>query len=173
MVDHKFVNGICTACGRNSSITKVAMTDNSESEKVWSMEKIYEIALNYGFEDTYNSFVYYLDGTTLSSARIDSLGRIHLTVSFENTKGEIVNLPIAKNFERVSVKNTSAPIGTLLYADIVDRELLLTYKNGIRVSAGSLNGSASSHITGFAINASNELVIYYSDNLIAYAGLIS
>ena len=119
---------------------------------------------------SYTSFMYSLSGASLKNASMNAVGMLRLTVTYPMNNGSIIETPVILTVEKVSPSSSNASIGVLMRADIDNNELLLTYTTGTQVSAGKVTGSSGTTISGFGINAKNELIIYYSNNTIAYAG---
>ena len=87
--------------------------------------------------------------------------------------GEEFDTPLIYSITRVSPENKNKSIGTIIRADVVDGELYLTYNNGNEVFAGCLSGKNIVTIVGFGINYENELIIYYSNDTLAFGGKLS
>ena len=174
---HNYVNGICSGCGisintKNELIT-YSMPENANNIGMWSFDEIYETACSVGCIVSYSEFMTMLSGSSLKNASADILGILHITATCYIEDGKVYEFPLVLNFERVSPTNPSSPMGVLLRADIENNELLLTYTTGSQVPAGKLISKSGKSIIGFGINANNELVVYYSDNTIAFAGRFS
>lgn len=174
MSEHNYVDGVCTECGALGSsiesLQTITLPPNSDNQGVWSFEKIYETASSLIFNGTYSEFMNSLSGLSLKNARVDSLNLLHMNARAILNDGSVRELPLILTFTSVSPINPSATIGVILRADIEDGELILTYTTGTEISVGKLNPDVGTRITGFGVNKNKELVIYYSNGMISFAG---
>jgi hypothetical protein len=177
MSEHSFINGMCAFCGTIEStkkeLTPIAIPSGADNEGMWSLEKIYELACVIGFEGSYDRFTKVLTGVSLKNASVGLFNSFNATAVANMTEGNILEFPVALTYETVSPKNPGASLGVILRADINDSELLLTYTTGIQISAGKFNSNYGVKIVGIGINADNELIVYYSNNTMAFAGKIA
>lgn len=174
--DHSYVNGICSICGAlespDNTIIHIPMPQNANNQASWNMSKIYDTSIKFGFNGTCSEFLSYCSNISLDGAYIDSLGFFHTTVSVK-CKKDTFNVPVGLIVGKVS------PVGegvnqTVAGVSFEKDTLLITYQNELQLSAGKLsNDNSSAYITGFGLNTNNELVIYYSDNTISFAGKLA
>ena len=179
MTEHNYANGICTACGVSAdsakkALTAVQMPTNADNQGMWSFSKIHEKTCSTLNADvSYSSFMYSLSGASLKNASFNVIGMLRLTVTYPLNNGSVFETPVILTVDKVSPINSDSPIGVLLRADIENNELFLTYTTGNKVSAGKIIGNNETTISGFGINSKNELIIYYSNNTIAFGGLFA
>lgn len=178
MSEHNYINGICTNCGSIGSpkkqLTATAMPENADNQGMWSFYNVHNKACStMNSTMSYSAFMASLSGTSLKNATVDAFGLLHITVTYPLTNGNLFELPVVLNIDKVSPANPTSPIGVLMRADIENNELFLTYTTGTQVSAGKILASIGTTISGFGINAKKELIIYYSNNTIAYAGIFA
>ena len=174
---HNFVNGACTVCGipgyAENQIEPQAMPENANNTAAWSLEKIHQTAQSLGFTDPYDSFIRGLQYGHLDNIYIDPLGLLHFKVTFINKEDKELELPFAMAVSKVSpINKKDSKFGFISKVQIQNEQLILTYSDGIQASAGAL-ANATVTVTKFGLNPDNELVIYYSNNTIAFAGKIS
>ncbi len=175
--DHNFQDGVCSVCGTSgqsgTSINPIPMPTGANNTAAWSMEKIHETALSLGFKGDYNQFIHQIATGTgvIQDVYVDNLGMFHLNVSVTNTDGKNFEFPLAFIIGRVSPTNSQvSDLENVYKAKIKNNEMMITYSDGLQVSAGRVQDTYGAYITGFGLNTNNELVIYYSDNTIAFAG---
>ena len=176
-LDHNYVNGVCTECGQykdeSTELYPVAIPIGSNNDGLWSLEKIYEL-LRYAGQFQYSSYYDFtssLPDTYFTRMSISS-NALHITMTCSDD-GEEFDTPLIYSITRVSPENKNKSIGTIIRADVVDGELYLTYNNGNEVFAGCLSGKNIVTIVGFGINYENELIIYYSNDTLAFGGKLS
>lgn len=167
---HNFINGKCTVCTQKGSsgrdIIPEPMPENVNNSAMWSMQEIYETSKKFGFEGTYEKFLFSLTGP-VQDFYVDTLGFLHFTVIEDN------ELSLCFPYSKVSPENTKeSQLASVYRLEINGENLLITYSDGVQIPAGKISMYASTHITGFGLNKNNEVVIYYSDNTIAFAGTI-
>lgn len=175
MSEHNYVNDICTQCGRHRSdrdaLVPTAMPNNANNNGMWSFSTIHAKACSTMKTDVnYSLFISSLSGASLKNASVDSFGMLHVTVTYPLDNGSLFELPVMLTVDKVSPSSAGAPIGVLRRADIENNELFLTYTTGAKLYAGKILGNGEMIISGFGMNYNKELVIYYSNNTIAYAG---
>ena len=171
---HSYVGNVCIKCGTHATakqMTRVTLTLGTDTSGKWSFQSIYDLARTFGYSWSYSSFMSSLTGNSLKQAYLDSLGFFHVTVSSPNADGSLLETPLALPIQRVEVTNPLPSLGRLLRADVEEGgELVFTYADASRCSAGSFTAPMS--ITGFAISTEGELVIFYGNGMIAFAGTI-
>ena len=173
--EHNYVNGVCTVCnGLNNSkngLTAVPMPTNANNQGKWSFPKIHEkVCSTMNTNVSYSAFMNSLSGASLKNASINLFGSLSLTVTYPLKNGGIFEMPVVLSIDNVSPTNPSESIGYLLRADIKNSELYMTYTTGLEMYAGKISGNGENAISGFGVNSQKELVIYYSNNTIAYGG---
>lgn len=178
MADHNYINGICSVCGcigtPNKELTATRIPENADNQGMWSFYNIHNKARStMDLHMSYSEFMSSISGSSLKNASIDAFGLLHITATYPMSNGKIFELPLVLAVDKVSPSSSAAPIGVLLRADIENNELFLTYTTGTQVSAGKILGGTETVISGFGINAKKELIIYYSNNTIAYAGVFA
>lgn len=175
MSAHDYVGGICRNCSalgeEERRLTKIQLPANSNTEAAWSLAEVHALTADFGYKGSYEKFASSLSGSALFDGYIDSLGLFHVTVSC-TLDGEAVVVPLALSVERFNVTNPSPSMGKILRVDIVENEMLITYGSGDRCSAGKFVGGTLGNITGFGLSAQSELVILYSNGMVAFAGTI-
>ena len=174
---HRYSNGICTGCGLFGSpedeITPIPMPSGANNQAAWTMSKIHENVLKFGFDVPYQDFINTLGEGTISNPYFDSLGILHFSVHTFLDTDDVVDVPVALVVGRVSPESGSS-LPTVRQAEISNGSLLIQYTNGVQVSVGSFQAqSATPYITGFGINTQNELIAYYSNNTLAFLGTVS
>ena len=172
---HSFINGKCTVCGEHGSsgtdILPVPMPSNANNSAMWSMQKIRNTSEKFGFSGSYTDFLNYLSNGYIQDVYVTTLGFIHLDCV---NKANGANVPLFFPYSKVSPENTEESKLTDVYRLEMDgKELLITYSDGLQVPAGKLSTEESVYVTGFGLNVKNEVVIYYSDNTIAFAGTVA
>lgn len=182
-IGHFFLQGACIYCGtegnNSSSLPSVAMPQNANNSAKWSFSKIHETAQTLGYPSDYADFMYEVGkNATIDSIYLDSLGFLHLDASSEITNPnnqEYANFQISLPLlvGKVSPQNDGASLGTIEKMQLKNSIATITYTDGTQVIAGSLSSEASDRIDGFGINPNNELVIYYANNTISFAGTVS
>ncbi len=174
---HLYSNGVCTGCGLFGSpeneITPVPMPSGANNQAAWTMSKIHETVLKFGFNVSYQDFVNTLGEGTISNPYFDGLGILHFSVHAILEAGKIIDVPVSLVVGRVSpVSGEELPV--IRSAEISSGSVILQYANGTQVSCGGFRvNSATPYITGFGINTNNELIAYYSNNTIAFLGSVS
>lgn len=173
---HTIINGICTVCGQQGTsdyeISPIAMPEGANNSAAWSMEKIYQEAKKIGYQEDYKTFLSQLSTGHLQAVYIDALGLFHTTGVAVDKQGNNLELPIILTIGKVSpVNSKETKLGNIYTVQIQDQQLIFTYSDGVMIPAGKLQGSGVT-ITSFGINTENELVVYYSDNTIAFAGKV-
>ena len=108
----------------------------------------------------------------LYDASISKVGTISFTFSDTGENGKTLETPMILPYSKVAQSNPNPSIGVITRVSIFENELFISYTNGMQVSAGSFSPVNYSYIIGFGINSSKELVIYYSDNQVAFGGTI-
>ena len=177
---HSFFAGYCTVCGVQGSsdleVKPVPMPAGANNQAMWSMEKIYETAQTIADFDGYNDFLNGLSDGSLEEIYFDQLGIFHSTASILSSNGNKIFVPLALIVGRVSPENTEeSKLGNVYSVMVKNGQLMIQYTDGVQVSAGFLieqRLNQTSTVKGFGINVKNELVIYYSDNKIAFAGKV-
>ena len=177
--EHAYVNGICRDCGAQGSnqktLERIAVPSGTDTEKAWSLYKIYETVktIDGNYRGSYTAFSSSFSGVYLKEAYLDSVGLFHSTISVPFSGGKRLQTPLALSIERISVPNPKASLGTLLRADVVQNELIFTYTDGTMRSAGSFSGiGLAEKIVGFGISENADLLVFYSDDTVAFAGTI-
>lgn len=174
---HNYSDGKCTVCGiyganDYENLIKITLPDTSNNNAAWDMSKIYETAKNFYKELTHDEFYEYFSLGYLTEAYVDSLGMFHITASNNE-----VELPLSFLVGKVSPINTTGiNHGTIHRFETDGSNAVITYTNGLKISAGRIipsQSKAETVITAFGLNVDNELVLYYSDSTIAFAGKIS
>ena len=173
---HNIINGVCTVCGQEGTsdyeITPIAMPEGANNSAAWSMEKIHQTAQDMGYKKDYGTFLSQLSYGHLQSVYIDALGLFHTTAIVDSNNGNNLEFPLILTIGKVSPVNPKeTKLGNIYTVKVQDSQLVFTYSDGIMIPAGKLQGSGVT-ITSFGINTENELVVYYSDNTIAFAGKI-
>ena len=126
-----------------------------------------------GMNDSYDSFISALTYITLDSIYLDNLGLLHLSANYTTNSNGEMNLPLTSPIGKVSPTNTKGnKFGIINKIQFLNDQLTLTYADGLQATAGQLTGDGVT-ITKFGINPNNELVLYYSNNTIAFAGKVS
>ena len=174
---HTYIGGFCSDCGAKASsknaLERISLPAGADSSNVWSMYKLFETACEFKFKGSYEKFVMSLSGVHLKEAYLDAVGLFHVTVSTPLADGGRFTAPVALTVGRIDVENPKASVGTLLRADIVEGELQLTYTDGTSRSAGCFHAvGLAEKIVGFGISKNSELLVYYSDSTVAFAGSI-
>lgn len=176
MLEHNYVNGVCVYCGAlgtdKKELVRIAIPDNSNNQGKWSIEKIYTIACHIGYNGTFSSFMSSFNNVSVKNASLDGLGMIHLTLTYVY-QNEPFDIPLLYTIDRVSPDNPGTSVGVLLRADIIESKLYFTYTTGTQTYAGNFNDSEENAISGFGINANNELIVYYENNTMAFAGKVT
>ncbi len=174
---HNSLNGICTICGKTSSpqnqIEPIPMPNDANNTAAWTLEKVYQLAQTMGVSEDYFTFVDDLECGTLDNIYLDNLGLLHLSANFISLSDQAVSLPLTSAISKVSPTNeNSNKLGYISKVQILNEQLTITYADGLFVTAGKLTNDTVT-ITKFGVNPDNELVLYYSNNTIAFAGKIS
>lgn len=174
---HLYSNGVCTGCGLFGSpedkIVPTPMPSGSNNQAAWTMSKIHENVLKFGFDVSYQDFINTLGEGTISAPYFDGLGILHFSVHTTLNTNEIVDVPISLVVGRVSPVSES-PLPTIRMIEVSNGNLLVQYTDGVQVSGGSFRiHQQVPYITGFGINTNNELIAYYSNNTLAFFGTIS
>ncbi|MBQ2718577.1 MAG: hypothetical protein IJF73_00750 [Clostridia bacterium] len=177
--EHSYVNGICRDCGAQGSIgnvlERVVIPAGVSTANAWSLYKVYETArtIDTGIKASYTTFVSSFSGVYFKDAYLDSLGLFHTTISAPYSGGRRMETPLALSIGEIAIQNPKASVGRLIRMDIVDNELIATYAGGTTRSAGSFTSSGLvERITGFGLSEGGELLIFYSDDKVAFAGTI-
>ena len=180
---HNYVDGYCTVCHASQwdakKLTRTTMPFDSNNQGAWSFKKIHEFVTSSGYDMSYSDIMNTMSKSKagFSNAYIDKWDNLHLTFTYTSNKKDI-DVPLTLDISRVSPKNEEKSLGNILRIDSYAGEITITYATGEFLSAGKFADSARSapsapvYIIGFGINEENELVIYYSDNTIAFAGNI-
>lgn len=175
-LQHNYVNGVCTECNatptHQTQLTFIPVPEWSDNYGRWSLNEIYTVVYNLGYKVTYNEFISSIDDISFKKASITDSDVFKMTAICES-EGIVLETPLIYSVQRVSPKNPNASVGTLLRADVVDGSLKLTYTSGIELDAGKFKNSYGPSITAIGINHENELVIYYSDNTLVFAGTLA
>ncbi len=175
--DHLYSNGVCTGCGLFGSpedeITPVPMPSGANNQAAWTMSKIHENVLKFGFDVSYQDFINSLGEGTISNPYFDGLGILHFSVHATLNTNEIVDIPVSLVVGRVSPASGSS-LPTIRKVEVSNGDLLVQYADGVQVSCGSFRSHLQGpYITGFGINTNNELIAYYSNNTLAFFGTVS
>ena len=178
---HTYLNGKCTVCGiifsNENNLPIIEMPMDSNNEAAWNIRKIYDIAKTCGAKKTYEEFFDYFSMGDISEAYIDTLGIFHFTMTSNEKYTSVFEMPLAFYIGRVSPKNsTGTDFGTLYRLEVENGILVFTYTNGSKLSAGRVVPTNSKNevlVTAFGINTDNEMVLYYSNGTIGFAGKIS
>ena len=174
---HDFQNGYCNNCGQvgysESQVEPIPMPENSNNTAAWTLEKVYQFAKNVGVSDSYSTFISTLSYGSLDNIYIDNLGLLHLSVNYTSLSNSNVTLPLTSVIGKVSPTNAKeTKFGYISKVQVLNDQLTITYTDGLQTTAGKLTNDTVT-ITKFGINPENELVLYYSNNTIAFAGKIS
>ncbi len=173
---HNFQNGYCSICGQigysENQIEPIPMPENSNNTAAWTLEKIYQFAQKVGVIENYSTFINALSYGFLDTIYIDNLGLLHLSANYTNPSNNEVTLPLASIIGKVSPTNAKGnKFDYINKVQILNEQLTITYTDGLQATVGKLTNDAVT-ITKFGINPNNELVVYYSNNTIAFAGKI-
>ncbi len=173
---HNYQNGACTICGQfgysDNQIEPIPMPEGSNNSAAWSLEKIYQTAQTFGVADSYDVFINKLAYGTLDSVYLDNLGLLHVSANYTNTSNKEVSLPLITAIGKVSPTNAKeSKFGYISKVSFYNGQLTLTYADGVQATLGKLTNDLVT-ITKFGINPDNELVVYYSNNTIAFAGKV-
>lgn len=175
MLEHNYSNGICTVCGALGSnkkdLTRVPIPDNSDNQGKWSTEKIYVMACHAGYTGTYSSYIASFNNISIKNARFDAFGMIEFTLTYIY-QDKTFDIPLLYTIDKVSPENPGASVGVFLRADINESKLYFTYTTGTQAYVGNFNDIQGNSISGFGINNNNELIVYYENDTIAFAGKI-
>lgn len=175
-LQHNYVNGVCTECNATptdqTQLTFMPVPAGSDNFGRWTLNEIYNIVYSLGYKVSYEIFISSIEDISFKKASISSSDTFKMTSEFDHD-GLIIETPISYNIKRVSPKNPNTSVGTLLRADVVNGSLKLTYTSGIELNAGKFRNPYGASITSFGINNENELVIYYSDNTLVFAGTLA
>ena len=173
MIEHDYRDGVCFNCGAIEAPKQIQLSPLPAEADVngkWSMEAIYDLACTFQYNGTYTDFLYSLSGTLLKQANLDKVGMFHVTVSISMPQGGTLETPLILPIEKISVDNPYSSVGRILNANVIGDELFFTYNDGTQCSGGKFTGDAS--ITGFGISESREVVIFYQNNMIGFAGTL-
>ena len=175
---HNYLNGACTVCGSagytESQVEPIPMPSNANNTAAFSLQKIYEVKQSILYEDnfSFNDFINSLSNGSLSNIYVDDLGLFHVTSTFTNPDQTGLELPIVWSVGRVSPTNPKASkFGNISIVKMTNNHLTIIYSDGAQSILGQLTGNGVT-ITHFGLNPDNELVVYYSDNTIAFAGKV-
>ena len=175
MSDHNYTNGICIYCGdlgtSKKELTPVSVPAGSNNDEKWMISKIYDISCSMGYYESYATFTSTISDTSIKNVKISNLGLLQFTV-FCSINEKDYETPLMYSINKGSPDNPTAPLGMLLRADLTNGNLYLTYTTGVKMYAGTLSENRGVYITGFGINSDNELIIYYSNDTLAFAGMI-
>ncbi|MBR7095667.1 MAG: hypothetical protein IKC73_05570 [Clostridia bacterium] len=176
---HAYVNGVCRDCGAQGShqdtLERIPVPGGTDISRAWSLYQIYETVkeLDSKYKKSYAAFSASFSGVYLKDASLDSVGLFHTTISVPFSNGKRLETPLALNIGAITVANPKPSVGKLLRADIVENELIFTYTDGSTRSAGSFTGTGlAEKIVGFGIGTNADLLVFYSDESIAFAGTI-
>lgn len=172
-LQHNFVDGVCSECNTTATaptkLARVPVPSGSDNAGQWTLYEIYTIACGLKYSGTYSDFTSSVSGIAFKKASVSNSNTLKMTAICQ-AGNTVLETPLVYTVKRVTPVYPHTSIGVLLRADIVNSELFLTYTNGLEISAGKFNNKNDASITGFGINKDNELVIYYSDNTLAFAG---
>ncbi|MBE7080522.1 MAG: hypothetical protein E7371_04710 [Clostridiales bacterium] len=171
--EHYFMDGTCLICGASATpvatLTRFPLPSDSNNDARWSMQKIYDTLYSVKLVEV--SYEEFLRDTTYAKGEdiyMSNLGLLHFTAG-----GDGLEAPLALIVGKVSPKNPEeSQYGSIQSAELNHNELVLSYNDGRRVSAGTFDPSNEIYITGFAFNENTEFVVYYSNNTIAFAGTV-
>ncbi len=172
---HTFVFGVCVNCGallnEKAVLERVEMPEGASGDGMLSLTEIYVIADGLAFDGSYSYFISCLSETKIKEAKIDALRSLHFTVEYNLSTGSRWEVSFFWPVGEVSLLQAES-IGILACAEILEGELFLHYSNGRTYSAGMLAGDGAT-VTGFGFNSQNELIIFYSDDKIAFGGRVA
>ena len=175
---HNYQNGACTVCGQTgyseSEVEPIPMPNNANNTAAFSLQKIYEVKQSILYEEnfSFNDFISSLSSGSLSNIYVDNLGLFHATSVFTNLDNVDLELPVVWSVGRVSPTNPKASkFGNISIVKMANNRLTIIYSDGTQSVLGQLTGNGIT-ITHFGLNPDNELVVYYSDNTIAFAGKV-
>ena len=176
---HNYQNGSCSVCGSagyaETEVEPIPMPDNANNTAAFSLEDLYEVKQNIIYEEdlSFHTFISTLSNGSLSNIYVDNLGLFHVTSLFKNNQQSDLELPIVWSVGKVSPTNPKASkFGNVSIVKMTNNRLTIIYSDGVQSVLGQLTGNGVT-ITHFGLNPDNELVVYYSDNTIAFAGKIS
>ena len=183
---HNFINGVCSVCGEEgideNALVRIPLPDGSNNAAKWSPRDMYEKAKtitrdfdNYTDEVGFAKFLNELSNGYIQDVYFDSLQFIHFNISWTNNKNEAMEAPCMLTVGKVSPINaTQKKFATIYRVEVQDEQLCITYSDGVQTVAGSFTAPIGNQplVTAFGINPDNELVVYYEDNTIAFAGVV-
>ncbi|MBR7117678.1 MAG: hypothetical protein IKC87_08230 [Clostridia bacterium] len=170
------VIGKCTECGAYASekeLKPIKYPIDLDYSGIKSLSDIHEFACTLGSQLSYSEFIKAIsyDNFALYDIHISSVNRLTSTVKLKGLENTTIEIPISVMIDEIKIVNPYNSIGDVLRFDIISGELLITYKTGEQISAGFINQTARS-VTGFGISVQNEILIFYSDDTVAFAGKI-
>ena len=180
---HTYAEGKCKVCGlpgyAENELVHIPLPETVNVSKLWSMGEIYQTATNFGYIDSYYDFIDDMSNAWAQDIYLDNLGLLHASIIFDYSDGEgtiSADLPLALYWEKVSIDNPIQNLTQQIYKiEFKNEEMLITYSDGLKISTGKVvnTTSNSEYIVGFGISASQELIICYADETIAFAGKIA
>ena len=179
---HSYKNSVCSVCGKNKTdaddeptFQKISIPANSNNDAKWTFEDIFN-HINPFYEDDSAAYEYFLNELTtgyIQDAYVDSLNLLHLTAIEKNDETPI-EISLALAIERVTPTNpATAKFQNIYRVEVQNEQLTITYADGLQISVGKIKTSIQETvIQAFGINRDNELIVYYSDNTMAFVGQI-
>ena len=179
-IGHTYQGGSCTVCGSigysEYEAEPIPMPEGANNVAMISWEKLYNIKQTIYPEDniSFETFISLLSCGQLTNLYIDNLGLFHATAQFLNdSQQKKFELPIIWSVGKVSPTNQKeSKFGNVSSVKVQIDQLIVTYSDGVQTDVGTLKNSPIT-ITGFGLNPNNEIVVYYSNNTIAFVGKIS
>ncbi len=184
---HNFINGVCTVCGEEgvdeNALVRIPLPEDSNNTAKWSLKDIYEKTKtlvrdfdNYPDDVGFAKFLNGISHGYLQDVYLDTLHFLHFNISWTTTKNETLEAPFIWTVGKVSpVNTTEKKFSTVYRVEISEQQLCITYSDGVQTVAGSFTTPIGNQplVTAFGINPDNELVVYYADNTIAFAGVVA
>ena len=182
---HTYKNNVCDICGEindGSGLSKFPLPENVSTKGKWTFQDIlktvYELTPYDPDEYTYETLLSDISTGYAQDIYLDPLNLLHFNAI---QKSEYFNtLPMEASLaipvERVEIKNPEEKKSSNIYrVESNNNEMWITYNDGLQISAGKFlsKDDQSVIIEALGINKNNELVVYYNNATVAFAGQVS